>query len=79
MYQLELKMRLADNHYKEHWGDKMKKDELLKIISIGEQSTFTVDPDIKTEISRKQIDAMVRDMKKHLAKNKRVHIILVKE
>jgi len=57
----------------------IKKDDILKIISLGEPIIVSIDPDIKTEISRKQIDGIVTDMKKHLSKKKKCHIVLVKE
>ena len=57
----------------------MKKDDILKIISSGEPTIVSIDPDIKTEISRKQIEGIVTDMKKHLSKKKKGHIVLVKE
>ena len=57
----------------------MKKDDILKIISSGEPTIVSIDPDIKTEISRKQIEGIVTDMKKHLSKRKKCHIVLVKE
>jgi hypothetical protein len=57
----------------------MKKDDIQKIISLGEPNLFTIDPDIKTEISGRQINSLVSDMRRHLAKRKKVHIILVKE
>jgi hypothetical protein len=57
----------------------MKKDDILKIISLGEPIIVSIDPDIKTEISRKQIEGIVTDMKKHLSKKKMCHIVLVKE
>ena len=57
----------------------MKKDDIQKIIDLGEPTIVSIDPDIKTEISRKQIDGLVNDMRKHLARRKKVHIILVKE
>jgi hypothetical protein len=57
----------------------MKKDDILKIISLGEPIIVSIDPDIKTEISRKQIEGIVTDMKKHLSKKKKCHIVLVKE
>jgi len=57
----------------------MKKEDILKIISLGEPIIVSIDPDIKTEISRKQIDGIVTDMKKHLSKKKKCHIVLVKE
>ena len=57
----------------------MKKDDIHKIISSGEPTIVSIDPDIKTEISRKQIEGIVTDMKKHLSKKKKCHIVLVKE
>lgn len=57
----------------------MKKEDIQKIISLGEPNLFTIDPDIKTEISGRQINSLVSDMRRHLAKRKKVHIILVKE
>ena len=57
----------------------MKKEDILKIISLGEPTVISIDPDIKTEISRKQIDGIVNDMKKHLSKKKKCHIVLVRE
>ena len=57
----------------------MKKDEISKIIASGESTIVSIDPDIKTEISRKQIEGIVTDMKKHLSKKKKGHIVLVKE
>lgn len=57
----------------------IKKDDILKIISLGEPIIVSIDPDIKTEISRKQIEGIVTDMKKHLSKKKKCHVVLVKE
>jgi hypothetical protein len=57
----------------------MKKDEISKIVASGETTIVSIDPDIKTEISRKQIEGIVTDMKKHLSKKKKCHIVLVKE
>ena len=57
----------------------MKKDDMHKIILSGEPIIVSIDPDIKTEISRKQIEGIVTDMKKHLSKKKKGHIVLVKE
>jgi excinuclease UvrABC helicase subunit UvrB len=57
----------------------MKKDDIQKIIDLGEPTVVSIDPDIKTEISKKQIDGIIGDMRKHLAKRKKVHIVLVRE
>lgn len=57
----------------------MRKDDIQKIISSGETTIVSIDPDIKTEISKKQIDGIVSDMKKHLSRKRKVHLVLVKE
>jgi hypothetical protein len=57
----------------------MKKDDIQKIISLGESTVVSIDPDIKTDLSKKQIDEIVSDMKKHLTRRRKVHLILVKE
>ena len=57
----------------------MKKDNIQKVIASGEATTVSVDPDNKTEISRRKIEGIIADMKKHLLKNRKVYIILVKE
>jgi hypothetical protein len=57
----------------------MKKDDIQKIISSGKVTAISIDPDIKTEISRKMIDGMAADMKKHLQRKKKVHIVLIRE
>lgn len=57
----------------------MKKDDYSKLLSLGQATSITMDPDIKTEISRKQIDGVVADVKKHLAKRKKVHVIVIME
>ncbi len=57
----------------------IKKEDIQKIISTGEATMVSIDPDIKTEISKKQIDGIVSDMKKHLQRKKKVHIVLIKE
>jgi hypothetical protein len=57
----------------------MRKDDIQKIISSGEPTVVSIDPDLKTEISKKQIESIVKDMKKHLSNRKKVHILLIKE
>ena len=57
----------------------MKKDDIQKVIASGEHTIVSINPDNKTEISRRKIDGIISDMKRHLAKNKMIHIILVRE
>ncbi len=56
-----------------------KKEDIAKIIASGEPTIVSIDPDMKTEISKKQIDGIVSDMKKHLQRKKKVHIVLIRE
>jgi hypothetical protein len=39
----------------------------------------SIDRDLKSEISKKQIDGNISDMKKRLYKEKRVHIVVINE
>jgi hypothetical protein len=57
----------------------MKKMDVQKVISLGESTVVSIDPNLKTEISRRQIESVISDMKKHLSRNRRVHVVLVKE
>lgn len=57
----------------------MKKNDIQKIISLGDSTVVSIDPDTKTEISRRKIEGIITDMKMHLSKRKKVHVVLVKE
>lgn len=57
----------------------MKNKELDKILAMGTSSTISVNPAYKADITRRQIDSVIVDVKRHLTKGKGVHIILVKE
>ena len=57
----------------------MNSGDVVKVVGLGDTQIITIDPDIKTEISKKQIDGIVSDMIKHLLRKKKVHIIVVKE
>lgn len=57
----------------------MNKSDIQELISSGEATAITIDPDVKTEISKKKIDGIVSDMKKHLSRRKKVHVVLIKE
>ena len=55
----------------------MNKD-IQQILSSGQSQVFTIDPDNKTEIQRKTIDAVMRESRNALSSKRKVHIILVK-
>lgn len=39
---------------------------------------YSFDPSVKTEITRKMLDALVREIKTHLSKKRAVSVMLVK-
>lgn len=55
------------------------KKEIHKLIDLGTPTAVSVDPDLKDQIIRSQIEAVIRDAKKHLAQRKKVHLVLIKE
>ena len=57
----------------------MKTDQIYQILSAGKATTISLDPDLKTEINRVQLDSMVREARKHLTLKKRVHLIMIRE
>jgi|694.fasta_scaffold29524_5 uncharacterized protein (UPF0297 family) len=57
----------------------MKKDAIQKLLASGDPTVVSIDPDTKTEISRRKIDGIIQDMKKHLLQRKKVHIVLIRE
>lgn len=57
----------------------MKKDDIQRLINLGETTLVSIDPDVKSEISRRKIDSITSDMKKHLSRKKKVHILLIRE
>lgn len=57
----------------------MAKDNFQDILSLGKAEKVTVDPNFKTDITRRQIDTLIKDIKIHLSNRKKVHIIVVKE
>jgi hypothetical protein len=57
----------------------MKKVDVQKVISLGESTVVSIDPSLKTEISRRQIESVIADMKKHLSRNRKVHVVLIRE
>lgn len=53
--------------------------EIKELLSRGTASKVEFDPSLKNEITRASLDAMVRDVKGHLARKKRVSVVVVKE
>jgi hypothetical protein len=58
----------------------MKKNpEIDSLISAGKPSIITIDPNIKTEITRRRIETLSKEITAHISSKKKVHIIMVKE
>ena len=57
----------------------MTDKEIKEVLGRGTPSTFSLDPNIKDGITRATLEAINRAVKKHLASNKRVSVVVVKE
>jgi hypothetical protein len=57
----------------------MTDKEIKEVLGRGTPSTFSLDPNIKDGITRSTLEAINRAVKKHLASNKRVSVVVVKE
>jgi len=53
--------------------------DINTIMSLGSSKIFTIDPQQKDFISKSTLDSLIREAKTHLAKKKKVHLVLVKE
>lgn len=53
--------------------------EVKELLSRGTASKVEFDPSLKNEITRASLDAMVRDVKGHLARRRKVSVIVVKD
>jgi len=57
----------------------MTDKEIKEVLGRGTPSTFSLDPNMKDQISRSTLDSINREVKKHLASKKRVSVVVVKE
>ena len=57
----------------------MKDKEIKELLSRGSFSTITFDPSLKNEITTSSLNALVREIKGHLARKKKVSVVVVKE
>ena len=57
----------------------MNDKEIRALLSTGSTQTFTLDPNMKNEITRATIDVVFRDVKRALSAKKRVSIVVVTE
>jgi len=57
----------------------MTDKEIKKVLGLGTPSTFSLDPNMKNEITRSTLDSIIREVKKHLSAKRKVSVVLVKE
>ena len=58
---------------------KMYDKEIRELLSRGSYSTITFDPSLKTEITTSSLNALNREIKSHVARKRKVSVVLVKE
>ena len=57
----------------------MRDKEIKELLSRGSFSTITFDPSLKNEITTSSLNAMVREIKGHVSKKRKVSVVLVRE
>ena len=57
----------------------MKDNEIKELLSRGASSTITFDPSLKNEITTSSLNALNREIKSHVARKRKVSVVLVKE
>ena len=57
----------------------MNDREIKELLTRGSTSRVDFDPSLRNEITRSSMDAMVRELKSHLARKRKVSVVLVKE
>ncbi len=57
----------------------MKDNEIKELLSRGASSTITFDPSLKNEITTSALNALNREIKSHVARKRKVSVVLVKE
>lgn len=57
----------------------MKDAEIREIMSRGSTSTYSFDPKVKSELTRTDLDRMIKDVKGHLLRKRGVTVLVVKQ
>ena len=57
----------------------MNDKEIKQLLSSGSTQTFTLDPNMKNEITRATLDVAIRDVKRALSAKKHVSVVIVVE
>ena len=57
----------------------MNDREIKQLLMTGSTQTFTLDPNMKNEITRATLDVAIRDVKRAISAKKRVSIVIVTE
>ena len=58
---------------------KMNDKEIKELLSRGASSRVDFDPSLKNEITRSSLDGMIREVKGHLSRKRKVSVVVVKE
>lgn len=53
--------------------------ETKELLSRGSASRIDFDPSLKNEITRLSMDVMMREIKSHIARKRKVTVVIVKE
>jgi len=57
----------------------MTDKELKDILAKGTHQQFSFDPNLKTEINRSTLDAVMREVRKGLSSKRKVSVVVVKD
>ena len=57
----------------------MNDKEIRALLSTGSTQHFTLDPNMKNEITRETLDVAIRDVKRALSAKKHVSVVIVTE
>jgi len=57
----------------------MTDKEIKELLAQGAPQQFSLDPNMKNDITRSTLDSIIREVKKHLSAKRKVSVVLVKE
>ncbi len=56
----------------------MNDREIKELLSRGSTSRVDFDPSLKSEITRSSLDAMIREVKGHISRKRKVSVLIIK-
>ncbi len=57
----------------------MTDPEIKSLLKLGTATTYSFDPQHRSEITRGSLDAAMREVKKHLSAKRKVSLVIVRE